>query len=236
MTNATIYRFKLSMLWTYAILAGVAFLIFSSCSTHRELQSETKSSKEQRAYQLQEIRKSPDKEPEKWAIYSRQIEGSNFSEYKIVGDIGASPKACIEAFRQDILNQSEDLENKKYPTYEIVSETKDNLLTYAIHNEPFPLKDTEMSIKYLFFNEEDGSTEVTWHEAWDESQVQPSKKLKRVESFRGSWSFTPTSANACKATNSVRFDPKGMPTWLVKPMVVKFLINGLKDIRETASK
>ena len=93
-----------------------------------------------------------------------------------------------------------------------------------------------MSVMYIFFNEENGSTGVRWHEAWDKSQIQPSKKLNRVETFRGSWSFTPTFGNACQAVNSVQFDPKGMPVWLVKPMVTNFIKNALEDIRKATTK
>lgn len=209
-------------------------LTFSGCSTHRAIRLKKKSIKEWRVYRLEEIKKSSANEDENWTIYSRKIKGTNFSEYKIEGNIETAPKACIAVFKQEILNQAADLENKKYPTYEIVSESKDSLLTYVIHNEPFPLKDTEMSVKYQVFNGGNGSTAVTWHEAWDESQVQLSKKLSRVETFRGSWSFTPTSSHSCQATNSVQFDTKGMPLWLVKPMVIKFLKNGLENIREAA--
>jgi hypothetical protein len=236
MRDLITYRYQLSIWCVYTIILGIASLTFSSCSTHRAIRLRNKSVKEWSAYRLEEIKKSPDSEDEKWTIYSRKIKGTNFLEFKIEGDIAALPKACLATFRQDILNQAADFKNKKYPTYEIVSESKDSLLTYVIHNEPFPLKDTEMSVRYIFFNDENGSTGVRWHEAWDESQVQLSKKLNRVETFRGSWSFAPTSGNACQAANSVQFDPKGMPLWLVKPMVIKFLKSGLKSIREVHSK
>ena len=183
-----------------------------------------------------DIVKTERKENPSWTIYSRKVKETNFTEYKIEGDVKASPKACVAAFRQDIHDQAADLKNKKYPTYEIVSESNDSLLTYVIHHEPFPLKDTEMSIMYVFSNDEDGTTRVTWHEAWNINPVPPSKKLSRVETFRGSWSFTPTFGNACQAVNSVQFDPKGMPVWLVKPMVTNFIKNTFEDIKKATTK
>ena len=92
-----------------------------------------------------------------------------------------------------------------------------------------------MSVRYLFFNKKDGSTAIKWNEAWNECPTKPSKKLSRVETFRGSWSFTPTSSNSCLAVNSVAFDLKGMPLWLAEPMVIKFLKGGLKNTRQGAS-
>lgn len=232
MRNAILHRSKLSTLCVYTIILGIASITFSSCSTHRAIRLRNKSIKEWSAFQLEPVKKSED---EKWIIYSRKIKGTSFLEYQIEGDIKASPPECLASFKQDILSEASDLHNKKYPTYEIIHEAKDSLLTYVIHNEPFPLKDTEMSVRYLFYDRE-GETGVSWREAWDRSQVQPTKKLKRVESFRGSWSFVPTSDNSSQATNSVQFDPKGMPLWLVKPMVIKFLQNGLESIRAAASK
>ena len=236
MKNFNILQKKLSILWICTIAFGVASMTFSSCSAQRATQSRDKSIKVRESFEFQEIKKSSNGELGKWVIYSRKIKGSNFLEYKIEGNIESTPKKCVSIFQEDIRNQANDLKNKKYPTYDIVYESTDSLLTYVIHNEPFPLKDTEMSVKYFFSNDEDGSTGASWHEAWDESNIQRSKKLSRVETFRGSWSFVPTSINSSQATNSVRFDPKKMPTWLVKPMVIKFLKNGLEDIRASYSK
>ena len=170
-----------------------------------------------------------------WTIYTRKIDGTDLLEYKIKGAIRSSPKACVAAFKQDILNQAANRDHKKYPIYEITDRSKDRLSTYVIHNEPFPLKDTEMSVKYEFYHEENGIAGVKWHEAWDECLVQPSKKLNRVETFRGSWNFSQTSSNSCNATNSIQFDLRGMPLWLAEPMVIKFLKKGLENIREITS-
>ena len=98
--------------------------------------------------------------------------------------------------------------------------------------EPFPFKDTEMSIRYLFFSDDAGTTGVRWHEAWKECPIQPSKKLNRVETFRGSWNFSPATKGSCLVVNTVQFNPKKMPLWLVEPMVVKFLKEGLEDLRK----
>ncbi|MEQ8711945.1 MAG: hypothetical protein RIC80_02955 [Cyclobacteriaceae bacterium] len=170
-------------------------------------------------------------DPPSWMISARNITGTNFLEYKIEGDIQSTAKACHTAFRLDLHKLADNPEDRKYPTYEILEESEEGLLTYVVHNEPFPFKDTEMSVRYLFFTEEDGSTGVRWQEAWDESSIQPSKKLNRVETFRGSLHCTPTSNNSCHAVKSVQFDPKKMPLWLIEPMVFNFLRAGLEDLR-----
>ncbi len=175
--------------------------------------------------------KADKKEKPSWVIFKRKISGTDFLEYKIEGAVMSAPDAFVSWFKQDIHNLANGSEKKKYPTYKIVDESEDSLLTYVIHNEPFPLKNTEMSVRYIFSRNEDGSVGVKWHEAWEESQVQPVKKLKRIESFRGSWKLSPTADSSNKALTSVKFDPKGMPSWLFEPMVFKFLRKGLEDLR-----
>jgi hypothetical protein len=90
-----------------------------------------------------------------------------------------------------------------------------------------------MSVRYHFFQDTVNAVEgVSWKEAWEEdSAPPPSKKLSRVQTFRGSWHFSPGSTSYTKAVNSVNFDAKKMPHWLVNKMVVKFLVEGLEKIR-----
>lgn len=224
---------------TECLKKAISFFIFfaiccstMNCHSHRNIISLEEKN------QGWKIVKVDKKDEPTWIIYSRKLVGTKFLEYKIVGDIKSSPKACVSSFRQDIHHQANDIKNKKYPRYEIVEESKDNLLTYVIHNEPFPFKDTEMSIRYYFLNDtENAGAEIKWKEAWDEDSVPPpSKKLSRVETFRGFWHFSPISRNHCKAVNSVQFNPKKMPQWLINPMVTKFLIKEIENIREMTSK
>lgn len=236
MKKLIVHSYKLSMMWVRIILLG-ASLTLSSCNAHRAIRHKDKSVKESSVYQLQVVKESSEDEAKKWTIYSRKIKGTNFFEYQIEGEIVASPSVCLVFFRQDMLSQAADLNNKKYPIYNVVSASQDSLLTYVIHHEPFPFKNTEMSIRYIFHDTAADGAGVIWHEAWDETQIPLTKNLKRVETFRGSWSFISSSVNACQATNGVQFDPKKMPRWLFEPMIIKFLKEGLEDLREgTTSK
>ena len=62
---------------------------------------------------------------------------------------------------------------------------------------------------------------VIWKESWDECQIQPSKKLNRHETFRGSWNFTIVSSNHCMAVNNIQFDLGEMTPWLLGKEVIK---------------
>lgn len=171
-----------------------------------------------------------------WRIYSRKLHDTTIYEYKIEGNIESPVTACLSAFKADILDLANGSKiEKKLTTYKLLHESEDSLLTYVINNEPFPLKDTEMCVRYKFFYNEDGNTGVKWNDAWDECTIQPSKKLKRVEMFRGSWNFSSNSNNSSKAINSIQFDPKKIPQWLWNSMVIKFLVEGLENIREMTS-
>lgn len=134
------------------------------------------------------MKRSPDSEGEKWVIYSRKIKGTSFLDYKVEGKIESTSKAYFSAFMQDIHNQAHDLKNEKHPTYDIVNESTDNLLMYLIHKEPFPFKNTGMSLRYLFFQSTESITkEIERDEAWDEASPSISKKFNRVQNFRGPW-------------------------------------------------
>lgn len=209
-------------------LLGFIILFLQSCVSARD-----RSIKEWEKYEWQIVKVDKSQNPT-WKIYKRKLKGTNFLEYKIEGDVKSSPEACLDAFRKDIHKLANGAENKKYPIYEISEESENSILTYVIHKEPFFFKNTEMSVRYLFYNVDEGNFGVEWNEAWEESQIKPSKKLKRVDTFRGSWSFSPITNNSSKAINSVQFDPKGMPLWLINPMVYKFLKEGLEDIRNTS--
>lgn len=170
-----------------------------------------------------------------WVIHRRNEEGSNFYEYKIEGLVEASPENCIAIFKQDIydlLNGIDKEGDYKYSTYQIVEESSKTLSVYAIHKEPFPLKNTEMSIKYTFDYVKNGNARVNWREAWEDFPVEPSKKLNRIDTFRGSWTFTSTESDLYKASNTVQFNLKGAPIWFAQPMVNKFLVRGYMKFKE----
>lgn len=208
--------------------------MLTSCSAYRINRLKNKSYKEWKSYQWNETKKSSDKEVSEWTIFSRKVKETNLVEYKIEGVISSFPAACVEAFRVYLHDHADDHFSKKYPVYNILQESKDSLLTYVVHNEPFPFRDTEMKVQYVFINDEAGYTAVQWNEVWGESSAPPSKKLNRVETFRGSWQFSTVSNNESKAVNIVQFDPKGIPKFLVQPMVTNFLKKGLDNLRETA--
>ena len=168
-----------------------------------------------------------------WKISRREIQGTRFMEYKIEGSIDASPEACMASFKNDLYDQAKD--HKRFPVYDFVEDTM-SILTYVIHEEPWPLKNTEMSIRYNFFREEAGSTAVRWKEAWDECPIEESKKFNRIQTFRGSWEFDSIGVNRSSGINLVQFELIGQLLWFAEPMVTGFLKKGLQYIRDNSAK
>ena len=171
-----------------------------------------------------------------WTIYMRNEQGSSFYEYKIEGNIDASPEVCITSFKSDLYNLANGItkeEDYKYTTYTILNESSDTMVVYAIHKEPFPLKNTEMNIRYVFYEDTSGNAGVTWKEAWSDFPIASNKKLNRVDMFRGSWQFEVSTDNSFKAVNVVQFNLEGQPIWFAQPMVIKFLRKGFNDFKET---
>jgi len=215
---------KIVSLTRFSFIFLLTLFSFQSCISPRD--------RSIKKWEKQEwkIAKTDKNEPPAWIIYTRKIADTNFFEYKIEGNIKSSPATCIAAFKQDLFNDTTN--SKKFPIYDIIQKSDDTLVTYVIHNEPFPLKDTEMSVKYIFFSNNDAGVGVKWKEAWDDCSVKLSKKLSRVQAFRGSWYFSPISSHLSKAVNVVQFNPKKMPPWIFEPMVFKFLKEGLQDIKD----
>jgi hypothetical protein len=222
---------KIRRLKLYSLISLLVFTSVACKSTDHILSAED----EKEEWEIVKVEKT---EKPTWVIYRRKTEGTNILEYKIEGTVESTPSACIDSFKQDLYNLSNGIEKEseyEYIKYEVVADTTDSLSIYAIHNEPFPFKDTEMSILYTFNSDTTGTTEVRWREAWNEHPVPESKKLKRVESFRGSWQFSTVSKASYLAVNRVEFDLGKFPLWLAQPMVFKFLKNGLKDMRAISS-
>lgn len=207
---------RLSDLIPWLVL-GCSILLITSC----------RSSKETSDWR---IVKSYGQSEDDWVISARSVAGTSMLEYKIEGEVPETPLNAIDDFRQEIIDLASE-EQKKYPVYDLLVESDDKLVTYVIHNEPFIFKDTEMAVGYVFYDDEVGHAGVKWKEAWSVCPTPESKKLKRVEIFRGSWEFSPASDSSSHALNSVQFDPKNVPMWLAEPMVLKFLINGMEERR-----
>lgn len=219
---------RLKKLRLFGFIGPIALSIVSCSSSRIANQTDV----DQQGWKAIKADKSEDSA---WIISRKNEEGTSFYEYKIEGLVEASPENCIASFKNDIYDLSNGIkkeEGYKYSTYQIVEESSNTLVIYAIHKEPFPLKNTEMSIKYTFDYVKNGNARVEWHEAWADFPVKPSKKLNRIDTFRGSWTFTSTESDLYKASNTVQFNLKGAPIWFAQPMVNKFLVRGYMTFKE----
>jgi len=207
----------------YVLLTALVVLTLLSCGPTR-----SRSIREWERYEWKLVQK--DKEPSKaWAISRRQIRKTDFWEYKIEGKLAITPEKGARRFRGEIRSLAKGGNPRKYPRYDVLRESKDSLLTYVVHHEPFPFRDTEMCVAYVFQNSTDNHISLYWRDSWGDCNKGPNKKLKRVEVFRGSLHFSSKEGKKeTKMVQTVQFNPKGMPLWLVNRMVIKFLKKELK--------
>lgn len=207
------------------ISVTIIALILQSCGS-----TKNQSIREWEKHEWKIAKEDKNTKPE-WTIRRRKIRNSAFWEYRIEGKISASPKEGTTWYREEIHKLAKGGNSKKYPTYKILNKSGDDVLTYMIYNEPFPFKNTEMCVRYVFEDMENGIRRIVWKEAWNDYEKHPNKKLKRVESFRGSIKLSSHDGEMTQFVQTVQFDPKGMPKWLVNPMVTKFLKKELEKFR-----
>lgn len=165
---------------------------------------------------------------EHWKIYYRELDEKHNYEYMFESSLSLSPKICLELFRESLLDVSSNNPKNKDLKSSILINTDKEILVYSIKDEPFIFKDTEMCVSYEFNDNLGLDGLIRWKENWNKCNVVPSKKLKRVMEFRGSWRFTQIGTDHSKVRLKVSFDTQGMPMFLVRPMVKKYMIESFK--------
>jgi len=207
--------------------------IFYSCSAYRAERLKNKSYREWKAYQWNQ-----EKEYEEngliWTSYSKKIEGSNFKEFKIIGEINVSPATAVVVLREKTENSQNYLE-KDEGYIEVLSSNEREAVIYSVYNMPFPFKDRAMCERFSFSVEEkSGIHKISWVEDWT---MVPQKKEKVINMpiARGSWEFAPIGKNRSIATYIVHADPGGsIPAWMANSTVGKGLSKELKNIEAIA--
>ena len=211
----------------------ICTLIFHSCTAYRAERLKNKSYREWKAYQWNQDNEY-DENGQTWTTYSRKVEGSDFKEFKITGEINVSPATAVEVLRERTENSQNYL--KKDEGYiEVLSSNDREAVVYSVYKLPFPFKDRAMCEHFSFMVEkESGIHKITWAEDWD---LAPQKKEKVINMpiARGSWEFEPIGKHRSRATYIVHTDPGGsIPAWMVNATIGKGLSKELKDIETIA--
>lgn len=170
--------------------------------------------------------------PAQWKVYQREVEGSNFLEFKIVGKVSLTPKEGVEALIDKTVNSHKYLkESQGY--MKVLSISDDELLVYSVFNMPFFFKDRAMCERFQISHDSTtGTSKITWTEDW-ESAPSLDDNVIAMPVARGSWEFVPNGNDGSIATYTVYTEPGGsIPAWMVNATVGKGIVKELKDVEE----
>lgn len=200
-----------------------ASLVVQSCSTSKKISSSSPDATKE--WSLAKEDKSGCK------LYSRETNGTDVKEFKVVGIIKSAPDTCLYWAKDKIIHSAKY--DKGEPPIEILENNPLGLLTYSVSKMPWPIKDRAMCERYVYYEQVGkGIVGMRWNEAWEECTTPPNKKLVRMPIIRGKWEFVSLDDKNTEAIYVAQFDPgKGMPAGMVNSMAGKFLIEQFNSIK-----
>ena len=153
-------------------------------------------------------------------VYTRNVEGAKFKEYKTNAEFQTSPEACVELLL--------DVDN--YVNW--MSHIKESYLVEKTSEEVFYVY-TEVKVPWPFDNRDDVTRSIIKHdsitgvysiEIYLEPEYLPEKKgIVRMYVGGGSWTFTPLENGKTEVFHQFMGDPAGsIPAWIVN----MFLVDG----------
>lgn len=218
---------------SYSSLRSVVFYLFLLLSDQSCVSARDKSVREWEKYEWRMINGKKTNSLGGIA-YSRKVKGSEFKEFKVVGEIEVTPERAVQVLREKNEN-SEKYLDEKTGYINVLHSTEDELLTYSVYRLPFPFRDRAMCERFLLFEDkEKGIHKIAWKQEWDHAPM-PEKGVIRMPVARGSWEFVPIGSGRSRATYTVYVDPGGnMPAAMFNRIVAKGLPEELRGIEEIA--
>jgi len=198
-----------------------------------ELESIRELSKGDYSPDWQIIKRNKDKK-NGYVLKRRKVEGTKVFEFKIEGPISATPVEALKAVRYTTLDKDYNEENGH--NFEILEQTKNEVLIYSYMSAPWPFKDRDVVVRYTFYTDEtEKSSKMSWLHEQNEDRKQVDGVIRMPVDI-GEWSFVSTGDNECYVTATIRFDPGGnMPGWMINTQVKSFLVKDLNSLREIAT-
>lgn len=169
-----------------------------------------------------------------WVLSSRSVENSKFKEFRLIGKVNASQMQTFQA-AQKLIFEDENL--PKEMKQSIIEKTENEIITYYQIKMPFFIMDRDLVVKYVLqSNSENTSYGIIWKET-PQLGPPPPKRVIRMPSVRGKWTFTPLNEFSISAT-FIQFSDIGgsMPAWLVNKMSGASLVEDLEKLRVLVSK
>lgn len=163
-------------------------------------------------------------------VHTREVDGSNFKEYRAVMNIKASLSSLIalvvdiQAYPSWIHTCREGKLLKRISPKEIYA--------YTINSAPWPVSDRD-AIVHNTIVQDNKDHSVTIRIIGVPEYIPPQKGLVRVKMIDGYWRFTPVEQSMVQVIYQVHNDPGGdLPAWLVNSIVVSQPYNTLANMQK----
>jgi len=163
-------------------------------------------------------------------VHTREVDGSNFKEYRAVMNIKTSLSslialvADISAYPSWIHTCQEGKLLKRISLKEIYA--------YTINNAPWPVNDRDAIVHNTIIQDNEDQS-VTIKIVGVPDYIPPQKGLVRVKMIDGYWRFTPVENSMVQVIYQVHNDPGGdLPSWLVNSVVVSQPYNTLVNMQK----
>ena len=167
-------------------------------------------------------------------IFTREVENSNFKEYKAVMKIKASLSSLV-ALVDDIAACPKWIHTcSQGKLLERISPTES--YNYTINEAPWPVSDRD-AIVHTTISQPTPKGPVTIDIRGVPGYIPQKKGLIRVKMIKGFWRFTPLGKGFAEVIYQVHNDPGGdLPSWLVNSVVISQPYHTMINMREMVNK
>lgn len=162
-----------------------------------------------------------------YVLYRREVSGSSFPEYKLIGMIAAPPAKVHRAAR---INATDPKYTPPNQTRKILSQTGNSILAYYYVELPV-VSDRDVVTRATLAA---GPTPGWYSMRWTQVSEGPAATddAVRMPSSRGVWEFAPADGSSTIATLVTHTDLGGsVPAWIVNSRNAEFVISGLAALR-----
>ncbi len=150
-------------------------------------------------------------------VYTREVDGSDFDEYKAVMTVKIEPKALLYVIC-DVSKFTEwmpDIEEAKM----LKKESADMQIDYTETNAPWPVKNRDAVVQRDIIHGKNGEITINMKALPD--YIPEKDGIVRIPKMDGFWKMTPRGNGEVEVINQVLADPGGyLPSWLVNAKVV----------------
>jgi hypothetical protein len=152
-------------------------------------------------------------------VFTRNIEGSNFKEFKSVGTHSGSISSLISVLQDDnnFCNWFPDCKEFKL----LKKPSRLERYQYMVVKAPFPVNNRD-TIQYTILNQDPVTKTVTINLSASPETLPEVPGTIRVPKSRGMWKFTPLENNKVEVIFQLHSDPGGsLPEWVANIFVTE---------------